>query len=71
MDELIKQVTERTGLSEDKARVAVDTVLGFLQDRLPEPIAGQIANVISGGAISDVAGGVVGNIGGIFRGTKE
>ena len=36
MDELVKQVTERTGLSEDKARAAVDTVVGFLKQRLPK-----------------------------------
>ena len=42
MDELIKQVVERTGISEQQARGAVDTVLGFLKTRLPEPIAGQL-----------------------------
>lgn len=56
MDELIKRVSEKTGISEDQAKTAVTTVLGFLKDKLPAPIAGQIENVIGG------QGGGVGNI---------
>ena len=56
MDELIKKVSEKTGISQDQARTAVTTVLGFLKDKLPAPIAGQIENVIGGGESS--AGGV-------------
>jgi uncharacterized protein (DUF2267 family) len=76
MDELIKQVSQRTGISEDKARTAVDTVVGFLKERLPAPIAGQVDNVLNssagamgsaGDAIADRAGDV---LGGIF-GKKE
>ena len=29
MDELIKRITEKTGISEDQARTAVTTVSGF------------------------------------------
>jgi hypothetical protein len=57
MDELIKRITEKTGISEDQARSAVNTVSGFLKEKLPAPIAGQIDNVLSG------AGGVSGTIG--------
>ncbi len=76
MDELIKQVSQRTGISEDKARTAVDTVVGFLKERLPAPIAGQVDNALNssagaigsaGDAIADRAGDV---LGGIF-GKKE
>ena len=49
MDELVKQVATRTGISEDQARSAVTTVIGFLKERLPAPIAGQLDNVIGGG----------------------
>jgi hypothetical protein len=75
MDELIRQVAERTGLGEDKARTAVETVVGFLKQRLPAPIAGQLDGVISGGAgmaggVADQAGDVLGNLGGMF-GKKE
>lgn len=40
MDELIKLVAQKTGLPQDKARVAVDTVINFLKKKLPPTIAG-------------------------------
>lgn len=49
MEELVKQVAAKTGISEENARTAVTTVLGFLKDKLPAPIAGQIDNVVGGG----------------------
>lgn len=52
MDELIKQVSAKAGISEDQARTAVNTVLGFLKTKLPAPIAGQIDNAIGGGETS-------------------
>ena len=58
MDELIKQVVSRTGISEDQARTAVTTVLGFVKDKLPAPIASQIDNAITGeggGTLGDLA----------------
>jgi len=69
MNELISQVVQRTGIPEDKARMAVETVLGFLKTKLPAPIAGQIDNVVGGGGgegggLSDVAGKLGGMLGG-------
>ena len=68
MDELVKQVSQRTGISEDQARTAVTTVLGFLKDRLPAPIGGQIENLLggessAGGGIGDIASKVGGMLG--------
>jgi hypothetical protein len=80
MDELVKQITERTGISEGQAKTAVDTVLGFLKTRLPAPIAGQLDTVIGSGAgvagdlagkAGDVAGNVLGGLGGMFGGKNE
>ncbi len=42
MDELVKLVQQRTGLPEDKARLAVDTVVNYLEGRMPGPLAGQV-----------------------------
>ena len=56
MDELINQVAQRTGLAPDKARTAVDTVLGFLKNRLPAPIASQLDNALSGSGAGAGAG---------------
>ena len=50
MNEIIQRLVDKTGLSEDKARAAVDTVMGFLKEKLPAPIASQIDSVMSGGA---------------------
>ncbi len=47
MDQLVKLVQERVGLSEAQARQAVDTVVGFLKQKLPAPIAGQIDAVLA------------------------
>ena len=58
MDELIKQVASKTGISEEQARMAVTTVLGFVKDRLPAPIAGQIDSALTGeggGTLGDLA----------------
>jgi uncharacterized protein (DUF2267 family) len=46
MDELVKLVQEKTGLKEAQAKQAVDTVLKFLKDKLPAPIASQLDNVL-------------------------
>jgi uncharacterized protein (DUF2267 family) len=80
MDELIQQVSQRTGISEDKAREAVQTVLGFLKERLPSSLAGQVDSVLdgaggtianAGGAIADQAGEMLGGLGGMLGGKKD
>ena len=80
MDELIKQITERTGISEAQARTAADTVVGFLKERLPASLAGQLDTLVAGGAnaagnlagaAGDVAGNVLGGLGGMLGGNKE
>ncbi len=61
MDELVKMVTKKVGISEAQAKQAVETVLGFLKDKLPEPIAGQLDAILEGdtGGLDDLAGGVM------------
>ena len=61
MDELVKLVTQKTGISEDQAKAAVQTVIDFLKQKLPAPIAGQLDGLLSGGG-TDIAKG----IGGLF-----
>ena len=51
MDELIKLVSEKTGIPEATAKTAVQTVIGYLKEKLPAPIAGQIDGLLSGGGI--------------------
>ncbi|MDT7604857.1 MAG: hypothetical protein QOF61_2854 [Acidobacteriota bacterium] len=72
MDELIKQVTERTGISEEQARTAVNTVISHLKNGLPASISGQLDSLIGGGtgAVGDLtsrAEGIIGGLGGMFE----
>jgi hypothetical protein len=70
MDELVKQVAAKTGISEENARTAVTTVLGFLKDKLPAPIAGQIDNVVGGGSGEGGGGGlsdIASSVGGLLK----
>jgi hypothetical protein len=76
MEELIKQVTERTGISHEQAQTAVETVMTHLKKSLPDSISGQLDNFIGGGsgAVGDLtsrAEGVIGGLGGMFGGKKE
>jgi hypothetical protein len=68
MDQIINLVKEKAGISAEQSKQAVDTVLGFLKDKLPAPIAGQIDGVLSGdgasGVVGDIAAGASGLLGG-------
>jgi len=64
MDDLIKLVVQKTGISEEQAKTAVQTVIGFLKERLPAPIASQVDGPLSGGGLAGIAkslGGLFGN----------
>ena len=65
MDELIKMVTKKAGISETQAKQAVETVMDFLKDKLPGPIAGQVEGVLGGGEMPDL-GDVGKKLGGLF-----
>ena len=65
MEELIKLVSQKTGLPAAQAKVAVDTVLGFLKQKLPAPIAGQLDSLIEGGGVTSALGGL-GDLGDLF-----
>ena len=47
MEEVVKLVIQKAGISENQARQAIETVLGFLKQKLPAPIAGQIDSLLS------------------------
>jgi hypothetical protein len=66
MDELVELVSQRAGVSEEVARKAVETVLAYLKEKLPAPLAGQIDNVLGGAGIEGDLGGLVKGLGGIL-----
>jgi uncharacterized protein (DUF2267 family) len=65
MDEIVKQVAERAGISEDVARKAVEVVVAVLKERLPAPLAGQMDAALSGSGGGD-AGGLAKGLGGLL-----
>lgn len=75
MNEIVKLVSQKTGLDEAKAKQAVDTVVGYLRNKLPAPIASQLDSVLGDGGAQKGSRGGVGdvakNIGGMFGGEKN
>lgn len=70
MEELVTQVVEKTGISEEQARTAIETVANFLKEKLPESVspyidqalgmAGSAAGNIDVGSIASALGGLFG-----------
>jgi hypothetical protein len=65
MDELVKLVAGKVGISESQAKQAIEVVMGFLKENLPAPIAGQIDAVLKGdlsglGGLASGLGGLLG-----------
>lgn len=70
MNDIIKMVASKTGMSEDMAKKAVDVVVSQLKSKLPEGVGSQIDNLLGdknaskGGnpldGISDALGGLFG-----------
>ena len=58
MDDLIAQITEKTGVSAEKAKEIVAVVSEWLKGRLPEDMIKQISGILSsaGGMASSAAG---------------
>lgn len=72
MDDLIKQITDKTGISMDQAKGAIEQVMNFLGDKLPGPIASQVKGFLGSdeggeeGGDGDDGGGLMGKIGGLL-----
>lgn len=76
MDELVRMVTQKTGISEAQARQAVEVVLNQLKQYLPGPIGSQLDGLMSGNkglkdlsSMGDALKG--GDLGGMFGGKKK
>ncbi|MCB9451539.1 MAG: hypothetical protein H6672_08870 [Anaerolineaceae bacterium] len=67
MEQLVKLVAEKAGISEDIAKIAVDVVLGFLKGKLPKPFADNLDGIVAGDVDpTKLMGG--GGLGGILKG---
>ena len=61
--ELVTLVSSKTGLNEQMATLAVDTVIGFLKQKLPTELSGQLDSLLSG---QESSGGMLGAVKGLF-----
>jgi hypothetical protein len=61
--ELVTLVSSKTGLNEQMATLAVDTVIGFLKQKLPAELSGQLDSLLSG---QESSGGMLGAVKGLF-----
>lgn len=47
MEDIVAIVAQRTGLSEDQSRQAVETIVGLLRERLPQPASSMLDQVLA------------------------
>jgi uncharacterized protein (DUF2267 family) len=71
VDELIKQVSSRSGISQDQAQQAVDTVLDFIRQRLPAPAMAQLETALNSDMAANVANQIGQQVGNLFGGDKK
>jgi ribosomal protein L12E/L44/L45/RPP1/RPP2 len=72
MEEMIKTVAEKAGISPEQAKTAIETVVGLLKDKVPAPMQGILDSVLGGkdaaadaaGSAADAAKGALGGIAG-------
>lgn len=61
MEDLVKMITDKTGISPTQATTAIQTVVGFLKDKMPAGIGNQVELFIQGGGKGSF-GGVADNL---------
>ena len=68
MEELVREISNRAGISEEQAQQAVETVISFLKGRLPAPMASQIDTLLGSGSPGGLTDqlGQLGDLGGLF-----
>jgi hypothetical protein len=68
MEELIKMVTQKVGISESQAKSAVETVVSFLKDKMPGGLGSQVESFIGGnaGTIGNVVDSIKDKVGGLL-----
>ena len=63
MSDLINEVTQKTGLPQEKAEAFLDIVIKYIENKLPNSVAIQVDNALhdqDGGGLKDELAGVLG-----------
>jgi hypothetical protein len=63
MNELIKLVAKNAGINEAQAKAAVDTVVAFIKQRLPAPLATQLDALLAAPISPEAIKGLEGLLG--------
>ncbi len=66
MNDLIKLVAEKANIPEATAKVAVETVVKFLKEKLPDPLADQLDSILSGKINPNQLGDLAKGLGGLL-----
>ncbi|HEU0136382.1 MAG TPA: hypothetical protein VFQ50_03760 [Flavobacterium sp.] len=69
MEALVKLVAQRTGISEEQATTAVQTVVGYLKDKLPGSLGEQVEAYVKTGntdGLGNLGDSLKDKMGGIF-----
>ncbi len=70
-DEMVKLVQEKAGIDATQAEMAVAAVVGFMKEKLPEPLASNLDTVLNQDIDPDMINSVMGQLGGLFGGDKK
>jgi hypothetical protein len=67
MDELVNQVSAKTGVAADTVRKVLTSAAEFVKGKLPPQYAGQVDSLLSGqGGGGNPLGGIGDKLGGLF-----
>ncbi len=66
MNELVQLVSQKTGISQDKAQQAVEVIINHLKSRLPGPIASHLDQFTQGGSSSNIESEAASKLGSMF-----
>lgn len=70
MDELVKVISDRTGLPADQARAAAQAAVDFIKSKLPESAQGYVDMELNSGSAGDIASQAGNILGGLFGGKQ-
>lgn len=76
MDELVQTISQKTGLSQDKAQEVVNVVVSHLKEKLPAPLASGLDSFLAGGSaesgsLADKAKAVASGLTSLFGNKSE
>lgn len=66
MNDIIQRLVDKSGLSEEQAASAVQTVVGFIKEKLPAPIAAQVESIVGGAGGGEAMSSIGSAVGGMF-----